>query len=329
VKDIVVTGSIAYDYLMRFPGRFREHLLAENIGHLSISFLVDDMTRHWGGNGANIAFSMALLGMRPRLLGTAGIDFSNYKEWLESAGVDTSLVVVIENLFTASFFANTDLDNNQIASFYAGAMLVAHKYPLSEMCAEKMPEYLVISPNDPLAMDSLAQECAKFNVPYMYDPSQQLPRLDGETLWRAVQHCHTLVVNEYEWGMLEKKMGKTIGDVTDRVKVLIRTLGKKGAEIYTEGKHYHIPVFPVPDEHIADPTGVGDAFRSGILCGMAHGWNWEITGRVASLCAAYVLERVGTQSHRYGPREFVARYRTAFDDEGALDSLLNMEKVGE
>jgi len=319
--DIVVTGSIAYDYLMRFPGKFKEHLLAENLHKISVSFLVDSMARHYGGNAANICYTLGLIGIRSRLMGTAGKDFTDYRIWLEGAGVDTDSVRVLEDVFTASFFANTDEENNQIASFYGGAMFRAKEFTIAD-CVPGKPDYVLIGPNDPTAMHQLAGECDQRNIPFMFDPSQQLPRLDGEEMRYNIERCHTLVVNEYEWGMLTKKTGLSIIDALKHVKVLIRTLGKQGAEIYAEGKHYFIPVFPVADEHIADPTGVGDSFRSGILAGMAHGWDWDLTGKVASLCAAYTLEKVGTQSHRFTAREFVDRFRTEFDDQGALDVVL-------
>ncbi len=324
--DIVVTGSIAYDYLMRFPGRFGDHLLAESLQHLSVSFLVDEMTRHWGGVAANIAYNLALLGHHPRLMGTAGKDFTDYRLWLEAVGVDTRSVAVIDHVFTASFFANTDLDNNQIASFYSGAMAYARNYSLAS-AFDKTPDYVVISPNDPVAMTQLAEECAQNNIPFMYDPSQQLPRLEGDELRATIERCHTLVVNEYEWSMLNTKTGMTRDDVLKYAKVLIITLGKKGADIYTDGTCYKIPIVPLPDYATVDPTGVGDAFRAGILRGMALHWPWDVTGRCAALCAAYVLENVGTQSHRYTPEEFIARYRTFFDDKGILDSMISSQAV--
>jgi adenosine kinase len=324
--DIVITGSIAYDYLMRFPGRFKEHLLAENLDKVTLSFLVDDMSRHWGGIAANIAYSMALLGQRPRIMGTVGRDFAEYRSWLEAAGVDTSCVVVIDKVYTASFFANTDLDNNQISSFYSGAMAYAKDYTLADTVPGN-PDYVVISPNDPTAMVQLADECEQRGIPFMYDPSQQVPRLDGATLRHSIERCHSLVVNEYEWEMIKSKTGMSREDVLRQAKILIITLGRHGAEIYADGQCYPIPVFPLPDHAIADPTGVGDAFRAGILCGLAMNWPWDVTGRCAALCAAYVLENVGTQNHRFTPQEFVARYRTAFDDRGVLDTLLSKNQV--
>ncbi|SRR5258706_2426656 len=319
---IVITGSIAYDYLMRFPGRFKDHLLADNLHKISLSFLVEDMSRHWGGVAPNIAYNLALLGHRPQIMGTVGKDFSDYRVWLESAGVDTSPVVVVDSVFTASFFANTDQENNQIASFYSGAMAHA-KYHTLASTVKATPDYVVISPNDPDAMNQLADECHARGIPFMYDPSQQVPRLDGTTLRHSIELCHTLVVNEYEWELINDKTGMNREDILRYAKVLVITLGKRGAEIHANGETHLIPTFPVPEEAIADPTGVGDAFRAGILCGMIHGWPWDVTGRVASLCSAYVLENIGTQNHQFHPDEFVARYRTVFDDRGVLDSLVS------
>ncbi len=319
--DIVITGSVAFDYLMRFPGRFRDSLLAENLHHISVSFLVDEMTKRWGGIGANIAYSYALLGGRPRLMATVGEDFGEYRARLEKTGVDTSATIVINNVFTSSFFANTDIENNQIAAFYGGAMQFARNYTLQNTLT-KLPDYVVISPNDPVAMQQLVEECHRLNIPYMYDPSQQVPRFEGEELRKGIEHAHTLMVNEYEWNMIVRKTGMLHEDVLRCVKVLIITQGKRGAEIYADGTRYDIPLFPVPDADIADPTGVGDAFRAGILKGMASGWSWEISGRVAALCSAYVLEKVGTQEHHYTPEEFVQRFRTAFDDGGVLDGMI-------
>ena len=324
--DIVVTGSIAYDYLMRFPGKFQDHLLIDKLDKISVSFLVEDMSRHWGGVAANIAYNLALLGQRPRLMGTVGKDFADYRAWLEAVGVDTSPVVVIDTVFTASFFANTDQENNQIASFYSGAMGYAKNYSLADTIVST-PDYVVISPNDPDAMIQLADECFTRGIPFMYDPSQQVPRLTGDLLRHSLERCHTLIVNEYEWQMLSSKTGMSRDDVLKHAKVLIVTLGKRGAEIYADGNCYVIPTFPVPDHAIADPTGVGDAFRAGILRGMALGWPWDVSGKTASLCAAYVLENVGTQSHRFSPPEFIARYRTEFDDHGVLESLLTGQTV--
>lgn len=318
--DILVTGSIAFDYLMRFPGRFKDSLIAEALEKISVSFLVDEMTRHYGGVAANIAYNLALLGGRPRLMGTAGRDFGDYKVWLESAGVDTSTVVVLTDVFTASFFANTDHENNQIASFYAGAMGRAGKYKIADVTLKK-PDLVVISPNSPDAMENLINECAAEGIPFLYDPSQQAARLNGDDLRHGIERCKILMCNDYEWEVIEKKTGLSRPRAINLGLTLIITQGKEGAHIYQDGETYYIPPFePVTP---LEPTGVGDAFRAGFLRGLDLDLSLNIAGRMGSVAAAFVLETIGTQNHRYTVEQFIERYRTAFDDDGALDVLLS------
>lgn len=319
--DIILTGSIAYDYLMRFPGRFADHFIADDLHQVSLSFLVDEMTKHWGGVAANIAYTLALLGAQPKLMGTVGRDFSDYRAWLESHGVDCSTVRQYDDVFTASFFANTDLDNNQIASFYAGAMAYAGDYSLAE-AYDGTPDLVVISPNAPAAMTNLAQECRERGIRFIYDPSQQIPRLSGEELKRDMQDAYAMVVNAYEAGIICNKTGYTLDDLRRIVGILVITQGKRGSKIYTNGDVIEVPVFP--EAHMKEPTGVGDAYRAGLIRGLTLGWDLELCGLVGSLCATYVLEQVGTQNHHFTPLEFVKRFRTAFDDKGALDQLLGV-----
>jgi adenosine kinase len=316
---IIVTGSIAYDYLMRFPGRFAEHLIAEQFHQVSLSFLVDDMTKHWGGNGANIAYTLALLGIRPQLFGTVGRDFGDYRQWLDNAGVDTSGVRQIDDVFTASFFANTDLDNNQMSSFYGGAMAYARNYSLADVYDGK-PDLVIISPNDPVAMCNLAEECRTRGIRFIFDPSQQLPRLNGDEIRQGLTGAYALVVNAYEAEMICSKLGISIDALCSECQILVITQGKNGSHIYVEGERIDVPIVPVAE--IKDPTGVGDAYRSGLLCGIAHDWPLKLAGEVGALCAAYVLEQVGTQTHRFTIPEFINRFRQHFDDQGQLESLL-------
>jgi adenosine kinase len=324
--DIIVSGSIAYDYLMRFPGRFAEHLLQEQLHRLSISFLVEDMTRHWGGVAANIAYTLGLMNMRPKLFGTAGRDFSDYRVWLENAGVDTSTVRQLDDVFCASFFVNTDLDNNQIASFYSGAMARAREFSLRDVYTGQ-PDFIIISPNDPLAMKNLAAECRQNGIPFIYDPSQQVPRLSGDELLQGLDGAAMMIVNAYEAEMISSKTGLDIDDLRARIGILVITHGRDGSEIYADGDKVSVPVFPVPKEDIQDPTGVGDAYRAGFICGLAHRLPLRICGEIGSLCAAYVLEKVGPQSHTFTLADFVSRYRQAFDDAGQLDILLKPAAV--
>ncbi len=317
--SIVCTGSIAYDYLMSFPGYFRENILPEHLEKISLSFLVDDMVKQRGGTAPNIAYTMALLGERPLLMGTVGIDFADYAAWLNRQGVDTSCVKVIPEKFTASFFANTDRANAQISSFYTGAM--AHAAELSVLNVNPAPKLVIISPNDPAAMDKYVVECRDNRIPYLYDPGQQVVRSDPAELRRGAESAHSLFVNEYEFELLQKHTRLSKDELINRVEVLVVTLGEKGAAIYAGGKRYLVPA--VPPVQILDPTGVGDAFRGGFVRGESLGLNWEVCGQMGALAASYCLETRGPQEHSYTPAEFVARYRQHFDDHGALDVLLS------
>jgi adenosine kinase len=317
--DIVVTGSIAYDYLMTFPGRFVEHILPEQLHHVSLSFLVDEMRRQRGGAAANIAYNLALLGERPRLMGTVGQDFSEYRAWLEQHGVDTSLTRNELDLFTASFFVTTDQDGNQIASFYTGAMARARNLSFHDLDAKQV-DLVVISPNDPQAMVKYADECQELGIPYLYDPSQQIIRLSGEDLRAGLEGCDLLVVNRYEFEMLREKTGMSVEAMRSApARACVITLGAEGVHVWEGGELRAIP--PVPPERIDDPTGVGDAFRAGLMRGLALGLSWDLAGRMGALAATYVLEQPGPQGHHYTLAEFVARFRQHFDDAGALDQL--------
>jgi adenosine kinase len=316
---IVVTGSIAFDYLMRFPGQFRDHLIADKLDQISVSFLVESLAKQRGGVGANIAYNLALLGERPLLMGTAGMDFTEYRAALEAMGVDTSAVRVIPDVFSASFFVNTDLDNNQIGSFYTGAMAYSKGYTLAEAAAET-PDLVTISPSDPIAMLELADECQERNIPFLFDPSQQVIWLEGESLLYGIERCSILIVNEYEWEMIANKTDLTREQLLAQGKTLIVTHGGEGSHIYAGGQHYHVPVCPV--ENIVDPTGVGDAYRAGLLKGIASGFDWTLCGQVGAVSAAFVLEHEGPQNHSYTLDEFVERFRSVFDDDGALDAWL-------
>ena len=317
--NVVVTGSIAYDYLMTFPGRFAEHILPDQIHRLSVSFLVDEMRKQRGGCAANIAFNLALLGERPRLMGTAGQDFGAYRAWLEGRGVDTSLVHAENDLFTASFFVSTDQDGNQIANFYTGAMARARELSLRALRHDGI-DLVVISPNDPQAMVKYAAECQALNVDYLYDPSQQIVRLSGEELRTGLRGCTMLVVNEYEFELLREKTGLTAEEIREAPsQACVVTRGIDGSRIWTLQNAYEIP--PVIPECIDDPTGVGDAYRAGLIKGLALRLPWDLIGRMGSVAATYALEQPGPQNHYYSPTDFVARFRTHFEDHGRLAAM--------
>lgn len=312
--NIVVTGSIAYDYLMTFPGSFSEHILPEHMSRVSLSFLVDSMERRRGGCAPNIAYTLALLGERPLLMGTAGQDFGEYQQWLESVGVDTSLVKMIHHKFTASFFCNTDQNNNQIASFYTGAMADARHLTFRDLSIK--PDLVIISPNDPEAMVKYASECRELGIRYIYDPGQQVARSTGDELKAGIVGANMLICNDYEFEVIRQKTGLTEADVLYESEALIITRGEKGSSIMLKDHRVDVPA--VPEERIVDPTGVGDAFRGGVLKGLAMGADWETSGRFGSVAATYALECVGGQSHSYTWHDFKSRYEAFF---GTLDGL--------
>ena len=316
--NILLTGSVAYDYLMTFPGLFKEQILPERLESISLSFLVNSMSRQRGGVAPNIAYSLAMLGEEPYLMATVGEDFSDYRDWLESKGVDTSNVKVIPGVFTASFFATTDQANAQIASFYPGAMAYAAEQSLKSL--EEKPDLVVVSPNDPDAMKNFAAECRTLEIPYLYDPSQQILRLTKEEILRDMEGAHFLFVNDYESGLIIKKTGLSLDEILKIVNTVVVTRGDKGTSIYSEGKELNLPV--VPPTKIIDPTGVGDAFRGGFLAGYSKGWNWDVCGKMGALAATYCLEKKGTQNHSFSMDEFVSRFRKHFNDDGLLDDLI-------
>jgi len=305
--NIIVTGSIAYDYLMSFPGSFSEHLLPDHLQRVSLSFLVDSMDKRRGGCGPNIAYTLALLGERPRLMGTAGQDFTEYRQWLEAAGVDTSLVAEVVGKFTASFFCSTDKDGNQIASFYTGAM--AHAGELSFRSAGPC-DLAIIAPNDPAAMVQYAAECRALGIPYIFDPSQQVARMNAEELRQGLSGAEILVCNDYEFEIIREKTGISEAAMLEQARVLVVTRGERGATIALRDRRFEVPA--VPPRQIVDPTGVGDAFRGGFLKGLAMGAGYEVAGRLGSVAATYVLENLGGSSHAYTRNEFAARYQAHF-----------------
>ena len=316
--NIVVTGSIAFDYLMNFPGRFTDSLVADKLEKVSLSFLVDSLKRQRGGTAPNIAYTLALLGGRPRIMATAGQDFGDYRQWLDSHGIDTSAVVVIEDDYCASFFVNTDEDHNQIASFYTGAMAHAGKLTFRDYAPDA--ELAIITPNDPGAMLAYVVECKDLGIPYIYDPSQQTIRLSGEELCEGIDGATLLTVNEYEFSLIQEKTGLTESKILDMVGGAVITLGASGSRLLVDGTEIIIPI--ATPKRIVEPTGAGDAYRAGLMRGMQLGLPWATAGRMGALAASYVLEQYGPQNHAYTRQEFVARYRDSFDDDGALDILL-------
>ena len=306
---IVVTGSIAFDYLMSFPGRFTEHLLPDHMDRVSLSFLVDTMDKRRGGCAPNIAYTLALLGERPYLMATAGQDFGEYRQWLEASGIDTSLTRQIDGKFTASFFCSTDQANNQIASFYTGAMADA-----GQLSFRFIPDcgLAIVSPNDPGAMVQYAEECRTLGIRYIFDPGQQCARMSGAELRDGAIGAWIIVCNDYEFELLRQKTGLDEDMLLKQAHGVIVTRGEHGSSVLTREERVDVPA--VPPTRIVDPTGVGDAYRGGFMKGLAIGLPLEGCAQLASVAATFALEHLGGQSHAYTLEEFRARYEAHFGE---------------
>jgi adenosine kinase len=314
---IAVTGSIATDHLMHFPGRFAEQLLPDQLHNISLSFLVDDLVVRRGGIAANIAFGMGQLGLRPALVGAVGTDFADYRSWLERHDVDCESVYVSEIAHTARFVCTTDEDMCQVASFYAGAMAEARNIELAPV-ADRLGglDLVMISPNDPVAMIRHTDECRQRGYPFAADPSQQLARMSGDDARQLVDGAAYLLTNEYEKELLESKTGLTDAQVLDRVAIRVTTLGKDGVVI--TGRDIEPVRVPVAQEVQAyDPTGVGDGFRAGFFTARSWGLDLARCAQVGTLMAALVLETVGTQEYQVRAEDFVKRLRASYGDAAA------------
>lgn len=316
---IIVTGSIATDYLAVFPGRFVEQILPDQLENLSVSFLVEDLAIRRGGAAANIAFNLGCLGLAPALVGAVGADFAEYGQWLSAHGVDTSAVHVSQTKHTARFLCTTDSDQNQIASFYAGAMSEARDIELKPI-VDRLggTDLVVVGPSDPAAMLRHTQECRELGYPFAADPSQQLSSLDGEAITQLVDGAAYLFTNTYERGLLELRTGWGEDDVLERVGVSVMTRGAKGVTVQRPGE----PVISVTPPHElakADPTGVGDAFRAGFLAGVHWGVGDERAAQLGCMLATLVIESVGTQEHKFEPETFMQRFSDAYGPDSAAE----------
>jgi adenosine kinase len=316
---IAVTGSIATDHLMTFPGRFAEQLLPDQLAHLSVSFLVEELDVRRGGVAANICFGMGELGQRPILVGAVGADFDDYRSWLERHGVDTTGVLVSELRHTARFVCTTDSDHNQIASFYAGAMAEAREIELEPIARRAGGlDLVVVAPNDPQAMLRHTGECRDRGIPFAADPSQQLSSLDGTQIRTLIEGAAYLYTNEYEAAMTESKSGWTAAEILDRVDLRVTTHGAKGVVIERRGEpRLEVPVTPARRQ--LDPTGVGDAFRAGFLAARARGLDEQRSAQVGAVLATHCLETVGTQEYAVEHAEFLARLGATYGDDAAAD----------
>ena len=307
VRDqIVVTGSLAFDHIMTFPGLFKDHILPDKLHAINISFLVDKMERKRGGCGGNVAYSLALLGHSARLIATAGSDFSDYRDFLHATGVDVSAIRVFDDETTASAFITTDQSDSQIQGFYVGAMPRAAELSLQELAGPRA-RVCIISPDDPRAIARHCREARAAKLPFFFDPSFQVTHMDGETLTECAQEAEGLMLNDYEFSVFEEKTGCRGDAIFDLVDMAVMTLGEKGSRILRAGK----PPLEIPSAaagKVIDPTGAGDAFRAGFLAGWSEGLELAVCGRMGSIASVYAVEQYGTQSHNYTRAEFDQRY---------------------
>ena len=314
---IGVAGSIGLDHLMTFSGKFTDSFVTGSLEKISLSFLVDDLDVRRGGTGANIAFGLGVLGLNPILIAAAGKDWADYDAWLTRHGVDTSHTVVSETLHTAHFVVTTDTELNQIASFFPGAMSEARNIELNPIMAKSgRLDFIIISPDDPEAMLRHTESALKEGIDFAADPSQQLAYMSGEQIKRLVDGATYLFMNEYELALAVQKTGWSAEEILKRVKFRVVTMGSQGARIESQGS----PTIVIPcakEKAKIDPTGVGDAFRSGFIAGLAWGFSHERCGQLGSMLATFVIETKGTQEYRFTKAEFTERFSSAYGMQAA------------
>jgi len=306
-KKALICGSVAFDTIMVFGDRFRNHILPDKLHILNVSFLVPQLRREFGGCAGNIAYNLKLLGDAGYPMATVGRDFSQYADWMKKTGVPTDYIKLIETEHTAQGYVTTDLDNNQIWAFHPGAMQQSH---FNKVADAKDVALGIVAPDGRDGMIQHANQFAEAGIPFIFDPGQGLPMFDGKDLARFVEQATWVAVNDYEWQLIQQKTGWTESDVTQQVEALIVTRGAEGSLIHTKGGPIEIPCAKVGA--IVDPTGCGDAYRAGLIHGLLHGLDWQTTGRMASLMGAIKIESLGTQNHKFTSAEFQQRLSAAF-----------------
>ncbi len=319
---VLLSGSLAYDHIMVFPGHFEDHILPDKIHVLNVSFLVDSLDRLRGGVAGNIGYSLALLGAPCRIVATVGVDFDEYRAELERIGVDTSGIHLIDKERTASAFITTDRSDNQITGFYPGAMTRAREVSASNHLDDVALG--VISPTDPTAMIRHSHELAAAGIPYVFDPGQQIIALSASALIEGIAGARMLIGNDYEFAMISEKTGKTRDELIRGCETVVVTYGELGSTIYDDhGKTEHrIPAARA--RKVVDPTGAGDGYRAGLIRGMLAGLPWDVAGRIGSQAATFVVEVKGTQSHEYTLDDFVQRFDESFPEYADAATALPM-----
>ena len=306
---ILVCGSLAYDTIMVFPDQFRKHILPDQMHILNVSFMVPEMRREFGGTGGNIAYNLRLLGDAPFLMATAGHDFAPYAQRLESLGLSARHVRILEDQFTAQAFITTDVDDNQITAFHPGAMSHSH---LNRVADAKGVRLGIVSPDGKQGMMEHARDFGRAAIPFVLDPGQGLPMYSGEELLEMLVHAHALTVNDYEARIVEQKTGKGIAEIANIVSAVVVTRGAEGSTVHAGGRAIDVPA--VKPSAVVDPTGCGDAYRGGLLHGMARAWPWERSARLASVMGSIKIAHRGGQNHRPSREDIANTYSQAFGE---------------
>ncbi|RJG10834.1 carbohydrate kinase family protein [Massilia cavernae] len=306
-KTSLICGSLAFDKIMQYHGRFGETLLADQLHKVNVSFLVPTLKTEYGGCSANIAYNLKMLGGEPLIMATIGQDGAEYLDRFGQLGIDTRAIRTIGNAYTAQCFVTADLDNNQINAFHPGAMQFSHENYVGDHGALAVA---IIAPDGREGMIKHARDCAALKVPFMFDPGQQLPMFSGAELIEFINEASYVACNDYEFEMLMDRTGLTLPQIAERLDALIVTRGEKGSEIYAAGERHAIPC--VPAAAVVDPTGCGDAFRAGLLHGIVNGWDWPTTGRLASLLGAIKIAHQGGQNHAFTADEIAHKFEAAF-----------------
>jgi len=304
----LICGSLAFDTIMVFQDKFKNHILADKVHMLSVAFLVPELRREFGGCAGNIAYNLKLLGEEPLMMATAGQDFEPYQQWLEQCGIRTDYIKTLEGQYTAQAYITTDEDNNQITAFHPGAMNEAHLNPITAV-TERI-QIGIVSPDGKIGMQQHAEQFVEAGIEFIFDPGQGLPMFDGAELTAFLEQATWVTLNDYEAQLMQERTGLSLEAMAEQVKALIVTQGGEGSIIYTEGDVINIPAAPV--SVLQDPTGCGDAYRAGLLYGLMNNMDWATTGRIASLLGAIKIEQKGTQNHRFSIAEFKARYQQSF-----------------
>ena len=303
----LITGSVAYDTIMVFPDRFKNHLLADQLHILNVCFLTPEMRREYGGCAANIAYNLKMLGGDPMIMATVGQDIEPYLQRLSSLGLSSANLRQVAGQFTAQAFITTDLDNNQIIAFHPGAMNFSHENRVDQSLGAKLA---IIAPDGKDGMLQHARQCAAAGVPFVFDPGQGLPMFSGAELSEFIALADYVAVNDYEGKLLEDKTGLTLDKIARDVKALILTLGAKGSLILASGQRHEVPI--VAAKEILDPTGCGDAYRAGLLYGISNGWDWPSTGRLGALVGSIKIEHRGAQNHAFTAQAIKERFKGEF-----------------